>query len=174
MKISTLIFISIFLLSVTFLFADDIEEISSEEAVALLSGTWGNPENIDSKPIMGQLPFHFQKMVLTETRRFETYYRVDETLPFNGGDYTIKNSWVDGKGNTFCQIKWVFDTGSMVYALYKLNDSRTVLESNLHYTRSILDEEKYPTEIVTHDIIVEADVKWSYENMYYNIYYRQQ
>ena len=102
------------------------------------------------------------------------YYSVDDKFIFREGDYIIRNSWVDRKGNTYYQVKWLIDRGAKFYYLYKLNDSNTVLEQNFYYTPSIFDEEKYPTEIVTHDIIVEADVLWSYENMYYNIYYRQE
>jgi hypothetical protein len=173
MKTRTFIFMSIFLLAVTFLFAEDVKkEISDEEAVEMLSGTWINPDNPSSASI-DKLQAHFQKLVLTENKVFECYHSVDDTLDFSRGHYTVINSWVDRKGNTYCQAKWLFVTGSMIYALYKLDDSNTVLEQNFYYTRSIWDEEKYPTEIITHDVIVEDNSFWSYDNRYYNIFYRQ-
>ena len=88
--------------------------------VELLYGTWVNPDNVDSKPRMGRIPFYFQKFVLKENKRLDMYYSVDDKFIYREGDYIIKNSWVDDIGNTYYQVKWSLDGGMPFYYLYKL------------------------------------------------------
>ena len=76
--------------------------------------------------------FHFQKFVFTSEKNFSCYHSVDDMLPFGPGKYTVINSWVDRKGNTYCKAKCQILSGSRLYALWKLNVSNTVLEQNYY------------------------------------------
>ena len=93
--------------------------------------------------------FHFQKFVFTSEKNFSCYHSVDDMLPFGPGKYTVINSWVDRKGNTYCKAKCQILSGSRLHAFWKLNVSNTVLEQNFYYG----GDEKYPTKIIKHDDI---------------------
>ncbi|MHA2172948.1 MAG: hypothetical protein ACXAB7_24055 [Candidatus Kariarchaeaceae archaeon] len=129
MKTRTFVSILLFVLAVLIVAgscATTKEAISHEEAIQIFSGTWVNLDNpVDytsyadpSKSIEEQAAnFHFQKFVLTTNGLFGCYHAVDDPFPFGPGKYTVKDSWVDRKGNTYAQIMCEVRSGSRLYML---------------------------------------------------------
>jgi hypothetical protein len=153
--------------------------ISHEEAVEIFSGTWVNLDNPITYSDYGDPTkseeeqaawFHFQKFVLTTNGLFECYHAADDPVSFAPGKYTMKESWVDSKGNTYCQIMCQLRSGSRLYMLIKLEETNRVMEQNFFYG----GQYKYPEKIVRHDIYVDDDYTTTEMSMYYNIFYRQE
>jgi len=178
MKTRTFVVVLILVLAVLVIIdgcATSKKAISHEDVVEMFSGTWANLDN----PTMGTYAnltqdatemdwFHNQKFVLTLNKEFRLYHSVDDVMTFMSGKYTVINSWEDRKGNIYCQAMCKAYTGSKFYALWKIDESNTVLEQNFYYGGS----GKYPTNIITHDVI-EDDLSKTDGRLYYNIYYRQ-
>lgn len=130
--------------------------------------TWVNYDN----PIVSDRSdidfYHYQKLELTSGSGFLLYRSANYPKPLNWGKYTVIKSWVDRKGNTYCQAMLQFITASRIYALWRLDESNTVFEENFYYGGF----EQYPAKIVTH-YIIEDDILTPTGTLYYNIFYRQ-
>jgi hypothetical protein len=155
------------------------ETISHEEAFEMFNGTWVNLDNPATYSGYGDPTkseeeqaawFHFQKFVLTTNGLFECYHAADDPISFAPGKYTVKESWVDRKGNIYSQIMCQLRSGSRLYMLLKLDETNTVLEHNFYYG----GQYKYPDKIVKHDVYADDDNTTTEVSMYYNIYYRNE
>ena len=114
MKTRKLVSILIFVLAVQFIAvscATMKKAISHEDTIKKFSGTWVNLDNpvtytgyADPTKIKEEQAewYHFQKFVLTTDSLFECYHSADDLIPFCPGKYTVKESWVDRKSNTYC------------------------------------------------------------------------
>ena len=125
-----------------------------------LVGTWINEE------------MTIEKIVIKSDGTFLRYMYADAKFPNHTNMITIKDSWVDEKGNKYYKI---YAPGyklerldSHHFDLMRINESGTVLEMNrrdsLEFYKSEYQDvpEAYPTEIDPN----------SYDFLYY-IYYRQ-
>jgi hypothetical protein len=121
MKTKTLIFMSIFLLAVTFLFAEDVKkEISDEDFMEAWSGTWINTDYGRSRP---------QKLIYYPDGRWETFVRVPNTLHDNWGKDIILDKWLDSEGNIWYRAHWESSYfTSKGYAMGKISNSGNTLE----------------------------------------------
>jgi len=150
--------------------------VSPEEVSQKIEGTWINPDY----PVGGTFIdltqtatdtadfFHFQKLTFT-SKKWYFYQSLDDTIGFASGVYTIMDSWMDRKGNAYCQIYLPRGKASVCFALLKVDKTGTVLEQCYYYGGN----NKYPEKIVTHDIIVD-DFRSPDVSMYYNIFYRKE
>jgi hypothetical protein len=152
--------------------------VSHEDVTQKIDGTWINPDYPTGGTYVDLTQdatdtvdfFHFQKFILkTDDNEWYFYQSLDDPMAFASGPYTIIDSWLDSKGNVYCQIFLDRRGMSKCFALVKVNESNTVLEQCYYYGGN----NKYPEKIVTYDIIVD-DFRSSDVSMYYNIFYRQE
>jgi len=120
MKARMLIFMSIFLLAVTFLFAEDVKkEISDEDFMEAWSGTWINEDYGRSRS---------QKLIYSDGR-WEEYTLVTNTIHGDWGEIIILDKWLDSKGNVWYREHWESSHfGSKGYAMGKISNSGNTLE----------------------------------------------
>jgi len=172
--------LSIFMIVVVIMFvvgscATSKKTVSQTDLVETLSGTWVNHDNPVVRERYKDGFFHFQKVIRSTHKGVDyydaevEYYHAVEDSDFAGhAQYTIKDSWVDRRGNTYCQVFIQFYTGSRVYALWKLDNTQNVFEENYYYWAP----DEYPSKIIKHDVI--EDNRYPTGNLYYNIFYRQE
>ena len=117
MKTRTLIFITIFLLTVIFLFADDVKkEISKEEIFKTMSGTW----EVVSKY------FLYKKIIWYPDGRTEDYL-TEESIP-RKGRFSITESWLDSNGIIWFKAVYIKESGGRFNELGKISDSGNTWE----------------------------------------------
>ena len=140
--------------------------IAEEELIEKFTGIYVNI-NYD-----GSNKFHSQKFEITSEKHWGFYLKIDDPVACGAGYFKVVNSWVDRKGNIYCQAKMYFGpTVSRIWALWRLDKSGEVLEQTFWYG----GKEKYPDKIVNHDIPMDADDFSSQEvSLWYNIYNRQE
>ncbi len=115
MKTRMLIFIIIFLLSISFIFAEaDKKKISEKDFWNALSGTWVNTE------YLGTYPWYEQKLIVHPDGKWECYPLTTDTNPSRQGYYlTITEAWIDSEG-----ILWgksILKAGVTRYQLHKIS-----------------------------------------------------
>ncbi len=122
MKARTLIFMSIFLLAVTFLFAEDVKkEISDEDFMEAWSGTWINTDYGRSRS---------QKVIYYSDGRWESYGLVINTIRGNWGESIILDKWLDSKGNIWYREHWEsLYLSSKGYVMGKISNSGNTVET---------------------------------------------
>jgi hypothetical protein len=94
---------------------DERKEISMENAMKALCGTWTNPGGEGS-----------DKDIYYSDGTFELYDTVESLAPFAKEKYKILDAWTDNDGNI-----WIFSERTFVYskyALYKISDAGAVIE----------------------------------------------
>ena len=94
---------------------DERKEISMENAMKTLCGTWTNPGGAGA-----------DKDIYYSDGTFELYHFVESLAPFAKEKYKILDAWTDNDGNI-----WIFSErtfGYSKYALYKISDAGTVKE----------------------------------------------
>jgi len=129
--------------------------ISNEEAVKTIAGIWVNTE------YSGQEIAHPQKVVYTLDRTFEEYALATSTSFFLRGKYTVRECWIDSKGNLYCTVNTFFGVGSGSQELWKLDEFGEKFEMNYKYGTG----DEFPTKIDPNpDPLLD---------MYYGVYYRQ-
>ena len=150
MKSRTLIFMSIFLLAVTFLFAEDVKkEISDEDFIEAWSGTWINLD-------YGKGSFA-QKLIYYSDGIYDEYILVTDTMRYDWGKIIILDKWLDSEGNVWCRTHWEGTLhGGKGYQMVKISNSGNTLEV-------IWASESFPIE------------EWEPDRFEYNyeIHYRQ-
>ena len=146
----TRIFISVVLVVsfITPLIADDI---SAEECMKLISGTWVNNEHQD----FGK----WGKQIRYEDGTADLYTEVSDIEPNRGARIIINEAWTDSEENIWFKAhtfsgEYFEGAAPANFALYKLSNSHNILE----YIWSFYD---YPTEIDP-------------DHIFYRIYYRQE
>ena len=140
MKTRTLILVIIFLIVVSALFiGSSKKELTTEEAMETLSGTWVN-EEYDVSGIKG-------KIVLKRDGTIAEYYKITGITPIVTGVFTIKDAWIDNKGNVWCKIVIDLVVYSDQYTLIKVTDSGTTWVSSM--STSGFSEKIDPTDIAT-------------------------
>jgi hypothetical protein len=83
----------------------------------------------------GQKTTHPQKFVITSDGRMEDWpLAAQKSTPFKG-EYKVVQSWMDSKGNIYCTVDTKYKTGCVTRSLWKLNESRDILEVN--YTETV-------------------------------------
>jgi hypothetical protein len=116
MNARTLIITSIFLLSVTFIFADDVEKCY---------GTWVNPEyetNYDHPVIF----------MYTADGKWIAYKKQADTKPWRQDIYSIIDKWAVSEGNIWYKIKWKNTmTGSSGFEILKSKDESRLVYKNV-------------------------------------------
>ncbi len=117
MKTRTLILISIFLFSVTFIFAaSDKDKISKKDCWNALSGTWVNTE------YLGTWPWQEQKVIVYPDGKFGYYPLTTDTNPIREGNYfTLTEAWIDSEGVIW--YKAIFKGPGTWYVLGKISES---------------------------------------------------
>jgi len=106
---------------------DERKEISMENAMKALCGTWTNPGGVGS-----------DKDIYYSDGTFELYPKVESLAPFAKEKYKILDTWTDNDGNI-----WIFSErtfGYSKYALYKISDASTVIEIAPLFDNKNLDE----------------------------------
>ena len=94
---------------------DERKEISMENAMKTLCGTWTNPGGAGA-----------DKDIYYSDGTFELYHSVESLAPFAKEKYKILDAWTDNDGNS-----WIFSERTFwysKYALYKISDAGTVKE----------------------------------------------
>lgn len=150
MKSRMFLFMSIFLLSVTFSFAGGAKDkISEKDFWNALSGTWVNTE------YTGKWRYYEQKLIVYPDGKYEYYPLTTDTNPSRQGYYfTFTEAWIDSEGVIW--YKGEFQGRGTFYVLGKISESGNTWES-------IADGVEKPTEWDT--------TKTRYEE--YGIRYRQ-
>jgi hypothetical protein len=140
---------SIFLLSVTFLFTGGAKDkISKKDFWNDFSGTWVNTE------YLGTWEFYEQKLIVYPDGKFEYYPLTTDTDPSREAYFTLTEAWVDSEGVIW--YKGIVKGPGTFYELGKISDSGNTWEW-------IADGVEKPTEWDT--------TKTRYED--YGIRYRQ-
>jgi hypothetical protein len=129
MKTRTLIFIVIFLLAITFSFADDVEKCY---------GTWINTE-------YDKIIKNSARVIIKSDGTAEYYWFISDKTPHVSASYSVTDSWKDTEGNTYFNIYeeakhqgW----SPIYYTLWKLSVTGEILETEF----TTWD---YPTELDT-------------------------
>ena len=143
-----LIFI-VFLVAVTLL-GSSKKEISTEEAMDALSGTWINEEYMTTMIT--------DKLVIESNRTIAFYLLMNKSNPNIIADLTIEDTWIDSKENILVTAIVEPRGFSPYFCLFRISDSGKILE----YMYSSID---YPEKIVTEP----EDITTTYV-----IYYRQE
>ena len=135
MKTRTLIYVSILLVVVTLLFAEDVKnEISEMEFFEVFNGTWINED------FAGVVDF-MQKYVHYPDGRWETYNLITGDQRGCYGKHTIDVKWVDSNGDVWFKASTeCLLHKEKFFVLGKISNSGTVLEQ-------VSQRSKYPTEI---------------------------
>ena len=145
MKTRTYFIMVMFLLVVSFLFADENIFFNNDE----LTGTWINPEYRGGYT-------QEQKWILYHWGYWESYAKVESTTHMYKGTFQIMDKWTDSKGNTFCKTIVRYEGYTDIgYELDRISKDGSTLD----YAFSSFD---FP---------LESDL--NPENAYYRIYYRQ-
>ena len=126
------------------------DDISAEECMKLISGTWVNNEHQD----FGK----WGKQIRYEDGTADLYMEVSDIEPIRGARIIINEAWTDSEENVWFKAhtfsgEYFEGAAPANFALYKLSNSQNVLE----YIWSFYD---YPTEIDP-------------DHIFYRIYYRQ-
>ena len=116
MKARTLIYMSIFLLAVSFLFAEDVKkEISDEDFIEAWSGTWINLDYGESRP---------QKKIYHPDGTWDNYSLDNYLRKYNWGKTIILDKWLDSEGNVWYREHWEsLYLNSKGYAMGKISNS---------------------------------------------------
>ena len=129
--------------------------ISVEDAMKQFEGVYVNTE------YSGQNPYFPQKCVITSDGRIEKWALATSEYPILKCEYTVAKSWMDSKGNMYCNVDAKSVTRGRTQELWKLDKSGKTLEVN--YMEGHVGE--YPTKI---DPNVDPDGP-----LFYCIWYRQ-
>ena len=121
MRTRTLIFMSIFLLSVTFLLAEDVrKEISDEDFLEAWSGAWINLDYGRSRP---------QKLIYYSDGRHESYKHETNEIHDDWGKIIFLEKWLDSERNVWYREHWESSYfTSKGYAMGKISNSGNTLE----------------------------------------------
>lgn len=118
MKARTFIAVSILImLAFVLIGSSSTKEITIDEAMEALCGTWVNTEITDR---------YSQKDIYHSDGTYSWYREVTDTNPYKG-TFTIEEAWTDREGTIWIKAKLSFH--GKPYAIYKISDSGTVLES---------------------------------------------
>jgi len=151
MKTRTLVFAILLLLVVSVLLSSSFKKkLSTEEAMATLSGTWANE---DTTADVGKITFKLNGT-------FENYKNLTDAEPFESGEYTLTANMIDSNGNIWLMANWTF-TGSplgTIYLIHKIDSSKTIMEMAFS-TKNWFGEE-FPAEIESNNI------KYFYRSFY--------
>jgi len=135
----------IVLLSVFMLLGSSKKEISMEEAMEALSGTWINEEYVTQ--------MIDAKLVFKSNGTIASYYLTNQSNPNASAKLTIEDKWIDSKGN-ICFNALMEPRGFNPYfCLFRISDSGKILEymySSINYPEKIVTE---PEEITTNYVI---------------------
>jgi GH43 family beta-xylosidase len=126
------------------------KEISMEEAIDSVSGTWINEEYVTS--------MKDAKLVFNSNGTIASFYLTNQSNPNASADLTIEDTWIDSKGNIWFKALMEPRGFSPYFCLFRISDSGKTLE----YMYSSID---YPEKIVTEPEEITTT---------YVIYYRQE
>ena len=136
MRTRALMYLSILLLVVTLLVAEDVKkEISETEFFEVFSGTWINEDYPGGV-------YYQQKIINYSDGMWEEYdFITDDEEYVHYGKYTMDDMWVDSNGDIWFKAQWeCLLHGSKYFLLGKISNSGTVWEYVYQVSR-------YPTEI---------------------------
>jgi hypothetical protein len=129
--------------------------ITVDDAMKQFEGVYVNTE------YSGQEITQPQKFVINSNGRIEDWSRATNEHPSYTGTYTVAESWMDSKGNSYCKVDLNYG-GGRTQELWRLDKSENTLEVNFKFGSG----GEYPTKI-------DPDVE-PYGPLYYCIWYRQE
>jgi len=129
--------------------------ITVDDAMKQFEGVYVNTE------YSGQKGTHPQKFVIISDGRIEDWSLATNEYPSFRGTYTVAESWMDSKGNSYCKVDATYGFTKSLQ-LWRLDKSGNTLEVNFMF----FSGGEYPTKI---DPDVEPNGP-----LYYCIYYRQE
>jgi len=118
MKTRTLVSILILVLAVMVIAgscATGKKMVTVDDATKQFAGVYVNTK------YSGSNPNEPQKLVITSDGRLENWQVVNDERTLLTAEYSVTESWLDSKGNTYCTVNAKFYMGPVLQGLWKLD-----------------------------------------------------